>query len=244
MALVACLLWLNAGDSAAETRFLEAVKALGVKDYPTALSNFEAALTADPDNIRYGSEYRQCVIQCKQYDRCISFFEKLVADSPTAANAFLNYGFAYVDKIPAAGAITQVILADKSLSLFTKSIELRPSWIAYYTRGNSYLFWPKIFNRTHLGVADLEEAMKMQKADAKRAYHVRTYVSLGDAYWKMDDLQKAKAVWREGLGQFPDNPLLKVRLSQEGDDLKALINSGYDPNRRVDTNLQDLWIKR
>ena len=31
-------------------------------------------------------------------------------NSPNAANAYLNYGFAYVNKIPAAGAITQVIL--------------------------------------------------------------------------------------------------------------------------------------
>ncbi len=241
---VVCLLPVNAGESVAETYFLEAVKALGAKDYPTALSNFEAALAADADNIRYGSEYRQAVIQCKQYDRCISFFEKLVAGHPNAANACLNCGFAYVDKIPDAGAITQVILADKSLTLFTKSIELRPSWIAYYTRGNSYLFWPKIFNRTHLGVADLEEAMKIQKADTKRAYHVRTYVSLGDGYWKMDNLEKAKSLWREGLNQFADSPQLKIRLSLGGDDLKAIIDSAYDPNRRVDTNLQDLWTKR
>jgi ribonuclease-3 len=34
-------------------------------------------------------------------------FEALVAAHPASANAWLNYGFAYVDKIPAAGAISQ-----------------------------------------------------------------------------------------------------------------------------------------
>ena len=60
------------------------------------LSKLEAALAADPDNLRYGSEYRQAVIQAKEYERSLKFFEKLVADHPTAANAYLNYGFAYV----------------------------------------------------------------------------------------------------------------------------------------------------
>src|SRR6266699_6872312 len=167
------------------------------------LSKLESALAADPDNIRYGSEYRQAVIQAKEYDRSLKFFEKLVADHPNAANAYLNYVFAYVDKIPAAGSITQVILANTALSHFSKSIELQPSWIGYYTRGNSYLYWPKIFNRAHLGVADLEQAMKIQKADKLRSYHVRSYISLGDGYWKIDDLGKAKSIWQEGQKLFP-----------------------------------------
>src|SRR5439155_23527628 len=88
------------------------------------LSKLEAALAADPDSIRCGSEYRQAVIQAKEYDRSLKFFEKLVADHPKAANAYLNYGFAYVDKIPPAGSITQVILANTALSHFRKSIEI------------------------------------------------------------------------------------------------------------------------
>src|SRR5712692_2740918 len=173
------------------------------------LSKFEAALASDPDNLRHGSEYRQAVIQAKEYDRSLKFFEKLVADHPKSGNAYLNYGFAYVDKIPAAGSITQVILANTALSHFTKAIEIKPSWIALYTRGNSYLYWPKIFNRAHLGVADLEQAMKMQKADKQRSYHVRGYISLGDGYWKMDDVAKAKSIWQEGQKLYPANAQLK-----------------------------------
>jgi len=205
------------------------------------LSRLESSLSADPDNIRFGSEYRQAVIQTKEYDRSLKFFEKLVADHPKSGNAYLNYGFAYVDKIPVAGSITQVILANTALSYFTKSIELQPSWIGYYTRGNSYLYWPKIFNRAHLGVADLEQAMKIQKADKLKSYHVRAYISLGDGHWKMDDMAKAKAVWREGEKLFPNNAQLKARLSKEGDDLKAYIDDVLDPNKRVDTDLHEIW---
>jgi hypothetical protein len=83
--------------------------------------------------------------------------------------------------------------------------------------------------------------MKIQAADQKRPFHVRTYIALGDGHWKMDDLAKATATWREGLSQFPENEILKTRLSKQGDELKAIIDAAYDPAKRVDTSLQDLW---
>ena len=231
----------------------QGVKALAAKDYQTALNKFETALAAEPDNIRYGSDYRQAVVrfakdahpkegQPADFDRSVKFFEGLVAKNPSAPNAWLNYGFSIVDKMPAAGAITQVILANTALSHFSKSIELKPSWIAYYTRGNSYLYWPKIFGRAKLGVADLEEAMKMQKSGAKKSYHVRAYISLGDGYWKMDQLDKARAIWQEGAKAFPESLQLKERLARQGDDLKAYIDDQLDPNKRVDTDLRELWM--
>jgi tetratricopeptide (TPR) repeat protein len=206
-----------------------------------ALDGLEQALQAQPDDLKAANDYRMAVIQAAQYDRAIAFFGKLVAANPSASNAHLNYGFAYVDKIPAAGSITQVILANNALGEFTKAIELKPSWIGYYTRGNSYLFWPRIFNRLHLGIADLEEALKIQNSEPKRAYHARVYVALGDGYWKMDKADEAVRTWRAGLTAFPDNAALKARLSGQGDALKALIDDAYDSSKRVDTSLRDLW---
>jgi tetratricopeptide (TPR) repeat protein len=208
------------------------------------LDALERALQVQPDDLKAGNDYRMAVVQVNQlkvYDLAIAFFDKLVAANPDAANAHLNYGFAYVDKIPAAGSITQVILANNALGEFTKSLELKPSWIGYYTRGNSYLFWPRIFQRTHLGVADLQEALKIQKAGPKHFYYARVYVALGDGYWKMDDPDQATKTWRQGLADFPDNVALKARLAAEGDALKTILDDTYDPNKRVDTSLKDLW---
>lgn len=208
------------------------------------LLRLEQTLASKPDDLKAGNDYRMAIIQAGEYDRGLRFFEDLVAKHPWAANAHLNYGFQHVDKIPAAGSITQVILANNALRQFSKSIELRPTWIGYYTRGNSYLFWPRIFGRTKLGIADLEEALKIQKADQKRRYHVRVYVALGDGYYKMDDLAKATAIWNEGLGQFSDSAALRQRLAAQGESLESLIDSAYDPNTRVDTSLDDLWADR
>ena len=236
---------LAAAVAVSVTASVQAVRVVQTPADP--LTRLEDALSAQPDDLRAGNDYRMAVVQIDkipQYDRAIAFFQKLVTAHPDAANAHLNYGFAYVDKIPAAGAITQVILANNALGEFTKSLELKPSWIGLYTRGNSYLFWPRIFNRTHLGIDDLQRALTMQKADKKRPYYARVYVALGDGFWKIDDLVSAANAWREGLADYPDNAALKARLAKQGDELKALIEAGYDPAKRVDTGLQDLWTNQ
>jgi tetratricopeptide (TPR) repeat protein len=221
-----------------------AVHAAGQAPAADPLESMEKALQAQPDDLKAGNDYRMAIVkvnQLKVYDRAIAFFDKLVAANSSAANAHLNYGFAYVDKIPAAGSITQVILANNALGEFTKALELKPTWIGYYTRGNSYLFWPRIFGRTSLGVADLQQAMKIQKDGPKHFYYARVYVALGDGYWKMDNTDEATKTWRAGLAEFPDDGALKARLAAQVDALKSIMDDTYDPAKRVDTNLKDLW---
>jgi tetratricopeptide (TPR) repeat protein len=226
---------------ASDNDFQLGIKALESNDFSTALRYLEAAVTGDFDNVRYASEYRKAAIKSKDFDRSLKFFEKLSNEHPNSANLHLNFGFAYVDKIPAAGSITQVILANNALTQFSKAVELNANWINLYTRGVSYLFWPKVFNRAPMGVADLEQAMKVQKNGPRQDYYVKTYIALGDAYWKTDQLAKAQATWQEGLKLFPKSVELKTRISQKGDDLKNTIEANFDPNKRVDTDLRDLW---
>jgi tetratricopeptide (TPR) repeat protein len=222
--------------------FDEAMKAVAAKNDAAALPLFEAALSAEPDNLQYSNEYRKAVIRTGEYDRAIDFYDKLTAAHPQAAFAWLNYGYTYVDKIPAAGSISQVILANNSITNFTKSIELKRTWIALYTRGNAYLYWPKIFGRTPLGVADLEEAVAIARKEPKRKkVYVRSWTALGDGYLKTDQPEKAKAVWREGVQLFGDDPQLQARLSRDGEELEKYVYDQLDPNKRVDTNLAPLW---
>jgi len=243
--LAAGLLLLAAGflpGAARATAYEDAMKAVAAGNFAAALPLFEAALGADPDDLKSANEYRKAVIRTKEYDRAIAFFDKLTAKHPQAAYAWLNYGYSYVDKIPDAGSITQVILANNALTNFSKSIELKKTWIALFTRGNSYLYWPKIFGRAPLGVADLEQAVVLsQKEPRQRPVYVRGWIALGDAYWKTEQPEKAKATWREGLKLFPNNPELQSRLNRDGDDLEKYIYDQLDPNKRVDTNLAPLW---
>jgi len=227
---------------AAESSYREAMSALQVNDFEKALHCLELAIADSPDNVRYASEYRQAIIRSKEFDRSIGFFSKLVVEHPRSGNLHLNYGFAHVDKIPAAGSITQVILANSALGEFSKAVEINPNWLALYTRGASYLFWPKIFNKAPLGVEDLEKAMALQRNGPKKPFYVRAYIALGDGYCKMGQMEKAREIWQEGLRQFPNDTKLKSRLSLQGDQLATLIENNFDPNKRVDTDLREIWL--
>jgi len=243
--LLSFLLFLAVTGAVSAAAFDEAMKAVAAGNPAAALPRFEAALAADPDNLLYATEYRHAVIKTADYDRCIAFFEKLVADHPQSAHAWLNYGYAYVDKIPAAGSISQVILANNSLKQFSQSITLERSWLALYTRGNSYLYWPKIFGRAPLGVTDLEEAVglarkEVQEAKRPKRVYARSFVALGDGYWKTEQPEKARAVWQEGLQRFPGDAQLQARLARQGDELTSYIDDQLDPNKRVDTDLKPL----
>jgi tetratricopeptide (TPR) repeat protein len=235
--LSSSLLWAATSDE----EYQAGVKALAANDFSSALRHLELAVSGDPDNTRYASDYRQAIIRGKAFDRSLQFFQKEIGEHPKSANLHLNFGFAYVDKIPVAGSITQVILANNALTEFSLAVELQPSWIAYYTRGASYLFWPKVFNRTELGVADLLKAVEVQNKGPRHSYYAKAYLALGDGYWKMDQQEKARAAWQEGLKQFPDNEPLKNRLALKEEQLKTAIEDQFDPSKRVDTDLRDLW---
>lgn len=255
VALAICTCLRLSAFTDAEANYREGMAAVQSNDFPQAIHHLELALTEDPDSLRYGSEYRQTVIReatpsiqardlisaNKDFDHAIDFFSTLLAAHPGSGNLHLNYGLAYVDKIPSAGSITQVVLANTALGEFSKAVELQSSWIAYYTRGASYLFWPKVFNRAPLGVADLEKALEMQQSSPLKPYYVRTYIALGDGYYKTDQLDKARQVWQEGLLHFPGNSQLSQRLSLSGDELVKVIENSFDPNKRVDTDLREVW---
>jgi len=243
-AFISSLLLLAAlAASGPEADFTAGMQAAAAKDWAAALPRLEAAVAADPASLRYESEYRRMVIAAGAYDRALDFYKRLTAAHPESAEAALNYGYAYVDKIPVAGSVSQVILANSALGWFTKSLELKPTWLGYFTRGNSYLYWPKVFGKTPLGVADLERAVQMAKTEPPCTCHVRAWIALGDGYWKEDNLEKARATWSEGLRLFPGNAKLEERLARQGDELKEAIEADSDPNKRVDTNLRPLWEK-
>lgn len=228
--------------AAAPQKLVERARAqVAAGDATAALEAYEAALAAEPDNLRYGAEYRQAVIAAAAYDRAVAFLEQLTAEHPQAANAHLNLGFAFVDKIPTAGAITQVILANTALTHFSAALELDETWLGRYTRGNSYLYWPAIFGRTPLGIADLERAIALAGEGERRPYHARAYAALGDGYWRLEDLDKAREIWRRGLELFPGDPHLRARLERDDDALDAFLEAHFATDNRVDTTLRELW---
>lgn len=227
---------------AAGDLYSKSSEALAAGDAETALGLLEQALEGAPNDLRLGAEYRQAAIAAEAYDRAITFFEGLVEAHPEAPNALLNFGFANVDKVPVEGAITQVILANKALGYFSRALELEETWLGLYTRGNSYLFWPAIFGRAPKAIADLEKAVALAEAEPEPpAYMARAWAALGDGYWRLDDLEKARTVWRDGLARFPAHPDLEARLSLDGAALDDFLAAKFDTGTRVATDLREIW---
>jgi tetratricopeptide (TPR) repeat protein len=206
-----------------------------------ALGDFETALALDPDNLRWGSEYRQAAIAAAEFDRSIEFFTTLAKEHPRAAATRLHLGYAHVDKIPAAGAITQVILANTALNHFSAALELEESWLVRYTRGNSYVYWPPIFGKTRLGIADLERAIELAEGLPKRSIHARAWVALGDGHWRLDDLARAREIWQQGLARYPGDADLEARVRRDGEALEQFLDATYALGNKVDTDLSPLW---
>lgn len=237
------------GGPDARILYQEGLAAVAKEDWEAALDKLEAAVAAEPNNLRYGTEYRQAVIKIagtestEPYQREIDFFKKLVEEHPDAPNAFLNLAFAHVDKIPAEGAITQVILANSSLGYFAKALELEETWLGYYSRGHAYLFWPTIFGRAPKGIGDLEKAIEISKKDAKKKpYYSRAWAALGDGYWRLDDVDKAREIWRQGLAAYPDDAELEARLARtDRAELDAYLEAHYETGHRVDTHLREIF---
>jgi tetratricopeptide (TPR) repeat protein len=207
-----------------------------------ALAALEAAVAAAPDDLRPANRYRRAVIAAGAYDRALAFYARLTSDYPRSAHAWLNHGYVYVDKIPAAGSITQVILANEALGHFDRAIELAPeSWIARYTRGNAYLYWPKVFGRGPLAVADLERAVELARAAPRLLrVHARSWVALGDAYWRTDRRERAREIWREASTLFPGEPAVAARLALADEEVDPFLYDALDPGQRVDTDLDPL----
>lgn len=219
----------------------QGMQKVAAEDWAAALDLLEQAVAAEPNNLRYGTDYRQAVIESGEYDRCLAFLEKLVAEHPKAPNLLMNFGYAHVDKIPVEGAITQVILANTALTHFSAALELEETWLGRYTRGNSYLYWPAIFGRTQLGIDDLERAIEMAKTVDKKSYQGRAWAALGDGHWRLSDPEKAVETYRKGLAMYPGNEELKERAALVGEELDAYLEALFDTNLRVGTHLREIW---
>jgi glycosyltransferase 2 family protein len=229
-----------AGTAQAQPAVAAVATGGGTASYRAAISSYEASLRADPGNLAMGAAYRQLIISHDDYDRAISFFKTLAKAHRDLANIQLDLGLAYLDKIPTMGRIRQGFLGKDAINAFGDAIAIEPTWLAYFTRGFVDLFYDGMFNRARPAVTDFEQALALQRRGPRRAFHVRTFVLLGDAYWKLKDLARAREAWTDGLKEFPGDAQLAARLAADGRALYTVIESGLDASIRQDTSLKEM----
>jgi tetratricopeptide (TPR) repeat protein len=205
------------------------------------LATLESRVAADPENLRVASEYRQTIIAAGEYDRAIKFLDGLAARPGAGPHALLTLGLAYIDKIPSVGAFRRISLGNSAIEALTRSIAREPSDLAYLIRGLVNLHFERgFFHRTPEGVADLQNALRLAAPHADRPYVARIYLALGDGYWRLKDVEKARATWRDGQAKFPGGEGLRLRLTSADSVVSNTIAHDLDGGIRVDTSLRDV----
>jgi tetratricopeptide (TPR) repeat protein len=207
-----------------------------------ALDEFEARLVQDPASLRVAAEYRQLVIETRRYDRSIKLFERLARDPRGGANRFVNLALANVDKVPVSGSFRRALLGRDALDALTRAIAIEPTDLAYLIRGLVNLYYDQfVFHRTDKGVADLEAARRLSAAHPQVPYASRILVALGDGYWRLNQHDRARGVWREGLEACPDAEGFRIRLHARDQEIPEIIERALDAGVRVDTTLRELF---
>ena len=205
------------------------------------LQELERAIATDPENLELAAEYRQMTMASGQVDRATDFLRKLARQNNSGPNVQISLALACVDKVPSAGDIRRLYLGRDAIGALTQAIARRPSVLAYYLRGLINLYYNRfIFKRTDKGVADLTQALSLVTTDTPAALVARVYTALGDGYFRLDNLAKAREIWSAALARFPDDAALRSRLEQQGQRLEWVVGAALSADRRVDTSLTDL----
>ena len=214
----------------------------GTPEYRRQLKHLEGLLSHDPEDLRLGVQYRLLAIRGDDYERCITFLERLTKSKMSGPNAFLTRALAYIDKVPVSGKLRRIFLARDAIHSLTLSIERRPGVVSYYIRGLVNLYFDSApVNYLRSGVSDLQRAIELRNLADPRPYHVRLYVTLGDGYWRLHERAEARRIWQAALEEFPGSPELAARLNPDNREVARLIDRVFDSDRRVDTSLSELF---
>jgi tetratricopeptide (TPR) repeat protein len=203
----------------------------------------EQGVGADPENLLLAADYRQRAIADAVFDRSIGFLEKLAKRKGSGPNVQISLALAYVDKVPTSGDIRRLYLGRDAMSALTKAIEQQPSVLPYYMRGVINLYYNSfIFHRIPRGIADLQRALMLVGPETPPALVARVYLSLGDAYWRLGDREKARGAWSRGSERYPQDSAFRLRLVTDARAIEDAVTTALYAGTRVDTTLRGLLV--
>jgi tetratricopeptide (TPR) repeat protein len=216
-------------------------------DVESGFSTLEQALQRE-GTLEMGNFYRQRIVEHQQEDRAISFFKKLTESGNVGNDAYYNFAFAYIDKIPRVGPMGAGFLSKRSIAQFKIVQEKQPEdWIANYGIGMNYLHWPDYFKKTEGALGYFEKCMQIQAGKPVRPQYLLTYLRMGDALVRGGEIDRAYQTWQEGLEKFPEHPDLLDRIRMPRDQIDDAIRNLYNPNNSIgaiDTNIEILWASQ
>jgi hypothetical protein len=214
-------------------------------DIEPGLKTLEEGLRKEPESLEMGNFYRARIVENKQEDRSINFFKQLTEGGGSPNEAYYNFAFAYIDKIPRVGPMGAGFLSKRSIAQFKIVLDKdQNDWIANYGIGMNYLHWPDYFKKTEGALGYFEACMRLQAGKPVKPAYLLTYLRMGDALIRGGEIDRAYRVWDEGAKSFPRHRDLQARLDTPRDRIETVIRNLYNPNNSIgaiDTNIEILW---
>ena len=163
-------------------------------------------------------ELWQRIRDAGRLDELIAEFERRAELDPNNPDLQVDLGGAYLQKIfdvgngPLAG-----VFGMKADEAFDRALALDEThWEARLTKAVALSNWPAFLGKSGEAIKHFEVLIEQQRNGPSKPAHAQTYYFLGNMYMQTGDPAKALAVWRDGLGLFPDNQLLLDQVNLAG----------------------------
>lgn len=178
-----------------------------------AKAAFEALLGPDVD-WDASQEKWKAIDAAGGLDLVVAMFEQYAKDHPESADAQVQLGEAYLQKVFRAGngpeSGTWAIKADQS---FDKALAIDDhSWDARFTKAVSLSFWPPVFGKSSEAIKHFEVLVEQQAGQPSQPQFAQTWLLLGNMYQQGGNPAQALATWQGGLALFPGDAGLQQQI--------------------------------
>ena len=182
---------------------------------PTTPRDFLDRLLADGLSEAQTEAIWKEAIEAGQLDALVALFEQRAQAEPGSADAQLDLGMAYLQKLfkvgngPEQG--TWAIKADKS---FDAALAVDDHhWEARFAKAVSLSFWPPVFGKQTEAIKHFEMLIEQQANATPAPNHAQTFLLLGNMYQQLGKADQALATWQRGLALFPDDAELAQQIA-------------------------------
>jgi tetratricopeptide (TPR) repeat protein len=154
-------------------------------------------------------------VEAGQLDELVALFEARARDNPNSAQAQLDLGRAYLQKVFKAGGGPEAgVWATKADKSFDAALAIDDhAWDARFSKAVSLSFWPPVFGKQNEAIKHFEILTEQQGQVPAQPQFAQTWLLLGNMYQQIGQPDKALAAWQHGHDLFPNDTQLQQQIA-------------------------------
>ena len=174
-------------------------------------SIFPGLVGTNPDQAQ---DVRTRVKEAGRIDELLEMFEEHARVNPNLAQAHVDLGNAYLQKLMAmTPGPQQGEVAMRADRAFDGALQVDPNhWEARFTKAVAFTFWPDFLGKKQQAIDQFEILITQQEQNASEPRYAQTYLILGNLYEQRGEMEKAAEIWANGLGFFPADTELRSKV--------------------------------